>query len=682
MPHSMDEYFQSPNGALFRFFPEAEFREGQQRMAEIIADAIQDGAAQRQAWLDTNTDRPPQAIIQPIEAGTGVGKSLGYLIPALASGARPVIVSTRTKNLQQQLFTDDLPRASNILQKPIKAVVAKGRSNYLCVRAYDELKKNPDFEFSPNERALWLTMDRWVATTEHGDGDELAHNDQGHSVLWETINARNERCTGRQCADYDRCFLTRLQEEVSKADVVIVNHALLLADRQLRESDFGQILPDAPVLIVDEAHELADQLTDSCSEGESTRTMELLWNDLEATLTKEEEVNQIPLLLPSWKLGWAHLQNECPPENGMYSLSDPKVNRQNLQVALQPWLEHGSAIGRECQRLAMREPRTLMWEKLADRIQNAVHRLEYFSTEPEGWISTIQRESKTFVRYQSNPISVAEFFDKHFRQGFETVILTSATLSGGASFGNLGRSLGLRRQEYEAGTAVPSPFNFASQTRLFVPPQLVERKASATQMGSPKWLEQCRDAMERLCRASRGRAMILFTSKKMLEYFQPLLVEGLPGLTVMSQGGALNRTALLAQFKRTPHAVLLGLASFWQGVDLPGDEVVLVIVTSLPFAPPDDPLLRARVQKIDEEESGGGFMEVQLPLMSLKLKQGMGRLIRTQNDRGVVVVLDPRILTPEEDPAGKSYARALRASLPPFPLTRSWDDVEDFLKHL
>ncbi len=677
MPHPMDFYFDEQNGALFRFFPGAEVRPGQRRMAEILYDAVEDGSQKRTQWLENGDGIVPQAVVQTLEAGTGIGKSLAYLLSTLAGKKRPIVVSTRTKNLQQQLMDEDLPRAANILEKPIKGVVVKGRGNYACKKAWGELQQSPPDSFTVPDQKLWLKMDRWMTQTSQGDGDELGKSDE--SPLWELVNARSERCTGRKCAQYETCFLTQLKNEASQADVIIVNHALLLADRQLRESDFGQVIPDAPILVLDEAHELTDQITDSCALSWSTRSMNMLINDLEESTRSLKELTQIPLYLPTLRKTWSDLQESIPTINKVYALGDDSIDLSSITLYLQSWQACMEAIGRECQRLSMQKEKELGWEKLMDRISYALQSLEQFLLSPEGWVSTLHRESKSFVRFQSNPVDVGNLFDRLLRQGFETVILTSATLRGDSSFDHLRITLGLTRRECEASESVESPFDFQTQGLIFVPPEIPERRASANQVGEEIWLTHCQDSIERLCRASRGRAMILFTSKKMLEYFAPRLQVGLPALTFFIQGQQMNRQILLEEFRRTPQGVLLGLASFWQGVDLPGNALILVVVMALPFAPPDDPILQARMARLTEEDALAGFMQLQVPLMALKLKQGIGRLIRSKKDRGVVAIMDPRILMPHEDTKGKSYARIVRASLPPFPLIRDWDEVEKFL---
>jgi ATP-dependent DNA helicase DinG len=286
------------------------------------------------------------------------------------------------------------------------------------------------------------------------------------------------------------------------------------------------------------------------------------------------------------------------------------------------------------------------------------------------------------VVFKANPVDVKPFFHQHLRRGFETVILTSATLRDGKGFNGLKLRLGLNNEEAERAEHVESPFDFGNQGLLFVPPGLPERKAGRDGVGEPRWVEASLEAMERLLRASRGRALLLFTSRKMLAAFRPRLEAALPGMTFFVQGEGLTRHAMLDRFRATPNAALLGLASFWQGVDLPGDALSLVVVTALPFAPPDDPVLQARVREADAIRQGLGFVGIQVPAMTLKLKQGIGRLIRTRTDKGVVCILDPRLMLPTEDPNGKRYASQVRAALPPFPLIRDWEEVEGFLRRL
>lgn len=682
----MDAFFAPPEGRLFACFPGAEERPGQRRMAELVLDSIQEGAARLEAWkrAGAEPEERPGAVLQAIEAGTGTGKSLGYLIPALASGRSPVLVSTRTKQLQRQLLEDDLPRARGILDRDVKAVLAKGRANYLCKAAWEELEVHPPAEFAMADHGLWMALPRWAKETLSGDREELGG--EGESELWDRLNARAERCTGRQCPRFGDCFLTKLRQEIAEADLVIVNHALLLADRVLRESAFGQVLPDAPVLILDEAHEIEEQLTESCSEVWSSRAMTLLFRDLSDEAAKESEGAALGAMLLPWEDAWTGLLARVPLDSTTFGFEDDRLDFRGLADAVGAWVEAGQAAWKETRRLASRradgEAEDLAWRRLAERVGLAFSRMEQIFAQPEGWVSTISREGPHTVQFKANPVDVRPFFHQHLRRGFETVILTSATLRDGRGFNGLRLRLGLTEEEAGRSQHVESPFDFGRQGMIFIPPDLPERKAGREGVGQPGWVEASLEAMERLLKASRGRALVLFTSRKMLAAFRPRLQAGLPGMTFFVQGEGLTRHVLLERFRKTPNAALLGLASFWQGVDLPGEALSLVIVTALPFAPPDDPVLQARVREADARQQGLGFIGIQVPQMTLKLKQGIGRLIRTRTDQGVVCVLDPRLMLPHEDRSGKRYAAQVRAALPPFPITRDWEETLGFLRRL
>jgi ATP-dependent DNA helicase DinG len=320
-----------------------------------------------------------------------------------------------------------------------------------------------------------------------------------------------------------------------------------------------------------------------------------------------------------------------------------------------------------------------IWATLVDRISMAFHRMEKIFAQKEGWVSTIAREGPQTVTFKASPIDVKPFFHQYIRMGFETVVMSSATLRDGRGFNGLKLRLGLSELEAERGEVVESPFDFESQGLLFIPPGMPERKAGRNGVGEASWVEASLGAMTRLITASRGRALVLFTSRKTLAAFKPLLQDALPPFTIFVQGEGHSRSQLLNLFRTKPNAILLGLASFWQGVDLPGKALVLVVVAALPFAPPDDPVIQARVREADLTKPGLGFYGYQVPQMTLKLKQGIGRLIRTRTDKGVVCILDPRLMLPTEDPLGKNYAAQVRAALPPFPITRDWDRAEEFL---
>ncbi len=683
MAHPMDRYFAPPEGRIFACFPGAEDRPGQRRMAELVHNTVVEGSARFQAWRAAGgtPEARPEAVIQAVEAGTGTGKSLGYLVPVLEAGRHPVLVATRTKQLQRQLLEDDVPRAAGILGRPVKAVLAKGRANYLCRTAWETVAADPGLELTRTDQQLWLALQRWARETQDGDREGLGQFGEGESPLWDKVNARAERCTGRQCSRYEDCFLTKLRQEVAEADLIIVNHALLLADRVLRESAFGQVLPDAPVLILDEAHDLEEQLTESCCEAWSSRAMNLLFADLREAAKGAGAA--LAGLLEPWERSWAEVLSWVPLAGGVLPLLSPGPEMKALADAVGAWVEAGHPLALETRRMGAADPDNQQWTRLAERVGTAFSRMEQIFAQPDGWISTLNREGPNLVHFKSNPVDVRPFFHQHVRRGFESVVLTSATLRDGRGFNGLGLRLGFSRDEVDASELVESPFDFEAQGLLFVPPGLPERRpGSGGGVGDPAWIEASQTAMERLLRASRGRALLLFTSRKMLAAFRPRLEAALPEITFFVQGDGLSRTQLLDRFRATPSAALLGLASFWQGIDLPGDALSLVVVSALPFAPPDDPVLQARIREADAQREGLGFIGIQVPQMTLKLKQGIGRLIRTRADRGVVAVLDPRLMLPSEDRLGKRYAAQVRAALPPFPVTRDWERVEAFLQSL
>jgi ATP-dependent DNA helicase DinG len=679
----MDAIFAPEEGRLFARFPGAEERPGQRRMAELVWNAIADGDAATRRWKDSGSDptQRPDAVVQAIEAGTGTGKSLGYLLPSLMAGRTPVLVATRTKQLQRQLLEEDLPRATGILDRPVKAVIAKGRANYLCKLAWEEIKAHPPSALTREDYALWSTLQTWTPTTEDGDRESLGRHGEGESELWDKINARAERCIGKQCAHYETCFLTVLRQELSTADLIIANHALLLADRVLRESEFGGVLPDAPVLVLDEAHELEEALSSACAEVWTSRAMSLLYADLEAAAL-HPEAGALDALLPPWVEAWQNLLALVPLDLATWGLDSVDLPLGDLGDAVAVWIETGVPLLQELASIAARDKEDPTWPKLGDRLKTAFSRMEHIFAPEEGRVSTLQREGPHSVTFTSHPVDVRPLFHQHLRRGFETLILTSATLRDGKGFNGLGLRLGLTKEEVAAAEHVESPFDFENQGLLFVPPGLPERRPGANGVGTPEWVEGSLEAMVRLVRASKGRALLLFTSRKMLAAFRPRLESACPELTFFVQGEGFGRQALVERFRQTPMAVLLGLASFWQGVDLPGDALSLVVITALPFAPPDDPVLAARIRQANEVREGLGFVGIQVPQMTLKLKQGLGRLIRTRSDRGVVAIMDPRLLLPHEDPSGKRYAAQVRASLPPFPIVRDWTRVEEFLRTL
>jgi ATP-dependent DNA helicase DinG len=520
---------------------------------------------------------------------------------------------------------------------------------------------------------------KWTKITQAGDREELGKYGEGKSDLWERINARAERCSGFQCPSFHNCYLTKLRNQILKADLVIANHALLLANQRLQNSDFGNILPDAPVLILDEAHELEEQLTESCAEQWSSRDMSILISDINNKLASEFDIP-----LTSWQNAWDDIISLLPQCNGIFKLTSNGTLSTSLQKVFDIWLSIGKTKYEELKKLKPSKTNSndLIYQKLIDRINLALSSMELIFTQPQGWVSTVSIDGLHNAAFKTNPIDIKPFFHEYLRRRFKTVILTSATLRDGYGFNGLKLRLGFKDDEVECSQSVESPFDFKRQGLLFVPPNIPARNSGRDSVGDVSWINACQSTMERLITVSKGRTLILFTSRKMLAAFRPRLETSLPGVTFFVQGEAMARSTMIKRFKKTPNAVLLGLSSFWQGIDMPGKVLSLVIITALPFLPPDDPILQSRIQEADAIQKGLGFTGIQVPQMIIKLKQGIGRLIRTSSDRGVICILDPRIMLPHEDPNGKYYAAQTRAALPEFPLSRNWDEVESFLQSI
>ena len=683
MLHTMDLFFCPPDGRIFNCFPNAEARAGQRRMAELVADSIQSGIERFETWNKVKLVNPeaekPDALLQAIEAGTGIGKSLGYLIPALASKRYPILVATRTKQLQQQLLDDDLTRAQHVTGCFVNVVLAKGRNNYLCRAAWKEMESNPPMDLAKTDYELWLSLIQWAKITKTGDREELGKHGEGKSDLWERINAKTERCPGSKCPSFHNCYLTKLRNQILKADLVIANHALLLANQGLQNSDFGNVLPEAPVLILDEAHEIEQQLTESCAEQWSSRAMSMLISDINNEFNNESEA----ILMP-WKSAWDDVLSLLPQHNGIFKLINSEMLSTSLKDTFDVWLRIGKTIYEQITKLSSNKGNgnDLIYHKLIERINLALSSMELIFTQPEGWVSIVSIEESYNVIFKTNPIDIKPFFHQYLRRSFETVILTSATLRDGCGFNGLKLRLGFSNDEAARSQYVESPFDFEQQGLLFVPPNIPARNYGRDSIGDIVWIDACCSTMERLITVSKGRALLLFTSRKMLAAFRPRLEASLPGITFFVQGEAMARSTMIKRFQRTPNAVLLGLSSFWQGIDVPGKALSLVIITALPFLPPDDPILQSRIREADAIQKGLGFLGIQVPQMTIKLKQGIGRLIRNSSDRGAICILDPRIMLPHEDPNGKRYAAQVRAALPAFPFSRDWDEIESFLQSL
>ena len=660
---SLYQFF-APGGLLSKTHPAYEFRRGQLQMAQAVEEALEE----------------KRHLI--VEAGTGTGKTLAYLLPVIRSGKR-VIISTGTKNLQEQLFFKDVPALERALfpegDRKLSVCYMKGRNNYLCRKKLIDLTDQPVLS-GLEEIEHYRAIAAWEKTTQSGDRAELAELPEA-SAVWHKLDARADTCLGQKCKDYDRCFITEMRRRAAESDIIIVNHHLFFADLSIKLEAEGApdagVLPDCGAVIFDEAHELEDIAGNYFGISVSNLRMDDLTRDVEQMLQKEKlytpqmsgaiqsvrERSQLFFsLLPANEGRFAFdSRREFLEENGeeflVLNQSLTRLGAELDQLPQKP--EDVFTLVRRAQQLQVQlrfvmeneDPNTVFWiERRAFRGAPGAARRK--SSDEK------QASGRTNVFLQATPIEVGQILRECLWSKLETSVLTSATLAVGGGFDYIRQRLGL---DHARELIVASHFDYESQAILFVPPDLPDPR-------TPEFVGKAVTVIRQLLEITRGRAFVLFTSyKQMNEVYERLL--GLLDYPMLKQGDA-PKSALLEQFLLTPNAVLFGTSSFWQGVDVQGEQLSCVIIDRLPFAVPSDPVVAARVKAID---SGGGnaFFEYQVPSAVITLKQGFGRLIRSLHDRGLLALLDNRILK-------KQYGRVFVESLPPYSRTTDLKKVEQF----
>ena len=631
----------APGGALAAAIPHFEDRPEQRRMAAAVTAAL--------------ADRRPLLV----EAGTGTGKTLAYLVPALESGLR-VVVSTGTRALQDQLVRHDLPLVRQLVGRPFTAATVKGVNNYLCRRKLDEARlRRRDLRGPAPELDAILA---WADDTTTGDRAELERVAEATPV-WADVTTTPDARLGPRCPYFERCFVTAARRAAAEADLILVNHHLYFADLALRaEFPGARVLPDHDAVIFDEAHQLEDVATEHFGRRVSTATVAALVRDARALLAGDLFVGGHDGALAEVDRAGAAFFAEC--RRALAALASDGVRvplaaellargtRRDAWFALDGALEElarvcdGEALppppahdedevatARREQLAAVARRARLVRDDLAELAEQR-HRAHVYWGETRAGATTLS----------AAPVSVADLVRRHLVSG-PTAVFTSATLTTAAGFDYTRQRLGLTRDAVDE-LAVASPFDYQRQALLYVPHDLPPPGGD----GLPP--EVAARAAE-LCTITGGRAFLLFTSHRALDAAARLLA-GLP-FPVLRQGDA-PRAALVDRFRATPGAVLLGTGSFWEGVDVPGDALSLVVIDKLPFAPHTDPLVAARGAAV-AERGGDPFAELQLPAAAIALKQGFGRLIRRRDDRGIVAILDPRIV-------GKAYGRQLLDALP------------------
>ncbi|MCQ8105238.1 ATP-dependent DNA helicase [Methylomonas sp. SURF-2] len=622
-------------GALASVISAYSPRAAQIEMAQAIADAIAD---QRHLIA---------------EAGTGTGKTFAYLIPAILS-RKKVIVSTGTKNLQDQLFNKDIPLIRKALPRmPFKASLLKGRGNYLCTYRLEQAL-NASFGYGKEEAAALAQIKAWSKRTKVGDVSEVVDVHDGDPV-WFHATSTADNCLGQDCPDYADCFLTKARKQAQEADIVVVNHHLLCADWSIREIGFGELLPDAEVVIIDEAHQLADTASNFLGVTLSGKQLTDLADDTLAEYFTDAKD------MPDLRTACEDLQLEVKDMRLAFGLELRRGDWRDIETnpklvgALESLQKQLARLTNQLERASVRGKGL---ESCFDRAETLDMQLETLINDQDGqWIKWYETYSKSFTLSRT-PLDIAKEFRGFMARHKASWIFTSATLSVANNFVHFAKSLGLSS---ELGRSWESPFDYPNQALFYHPKGL-------PQPSDPAFTDKILEFALPVLEASRGRAFFLFTSHRALQRAAQLL-EGKIDHPLLVQGSR-SKGVLLDQFKELGNAVLLATASFWEGVDVRGDALSCVIIDKLPFASPGDPVLKARMNAL-EKQGRNPFFEQQLPAAIIMLRQGVGRLIRDVNDRGVLMVCDPRLLK-------KSYGQMFLDSVPAMRRSRDIEDVRRF----
>lgn len=635
------------DGSLARIIPGFRPRPQQLEMAQAIADAIHGNR------------------VLVAEAGTGTGKTFAYLVPALLSGGK-VIISTGTKTLQDQLFHRDLPSVRKALKVPVGVALLKGRQNYVC--HYHVGHAQLEGRFLNREDAAHIrTIGKWLLTTQTGDKAECAGVPED-STVWMVATSTRENCLGQDCPNAKECFVMAARRNAQEADVVVVNHHLFFADVMLRDEGMGELLPACNTVIFDEAHQLPETASMFFGDSASTGQMLDLARDtrmeamvgardaldlIQGTRDLEKAARDLRLAIPGENARLAYEQIIERPEF-VEALTAAEDELEQFVEYAESQAERSEGLEKCWQRATELHKKVAGWRRL---------------DQPESirWVEVFSQSASLNV----TPLNIANIFRKQIEGQAKSWIFASATLAVGKSFSHYNGELGLNMLDPPPTTGMwGSPFDYATQAVLYAPKNMPDPN-------SPEFIDAIIEEAVPVIRAAQGRTFVLCTSLRAMQRIH----EGLESrfhrqaldFPLLLQGQA-SRSELLERFRRLGNAVLVASQSFWEGVDVPGDALSVVIIDKLPFAPPDDPVLKARVEWI-EKQGRNPFMDYQLPRAVISMKQGAGRLIRTERDRGVLVVCDPRMVT-------KPYGRRVWQSLPAMRRSQIREEVISFLENL
>jgi ATP-dependent DNA helicase DinG len=629
-----------PGGRLEKCMPEGyEHRPSQLEMAELVEAAFQE----------------KRHLI--VEAGTGTGKTLAYLIPAIRSGRR-VVISTATKSLQEQLFEKDIPFLQKYFAPKLKVAVMKGRGNFLCREKVYRMGNQPVLK-GLDELDWFQQIRDWEKVTATGDRAELNFLPDD-SELWQRLDARRDACAGAKCPEFNRCFLTAMHQRAAEADLIIVNHHLFFADLALKQDDFGSVLPEYGAVVFDEAHEIEDVASEYFGRQISNYRFDELARDAELAvrITRSGDAALLKHIARTRERARSFFE-AFPARDGRFPFDKTQraVFLERNREAYDALVNALKSLEAEIASLAAK-PEELL--NIARRAMELRGELKFLFESSEGnYVYWFERRNKgTFVA--ATPIDVSALLREHLFEPFETIILTSATLAVEGRFQYLKQRLGV---DLASERVLPSEFDFGDQALFYVPATLPDVRDAA-------FPERAAQEITKLLEISEGRAFCLFTSyAQMNDLYErvrtrvrfPLLIQG-----------SAPRSALLEKFRTTENPVLFATSSFWQGVDVRGEQLSCVIVDKLPFAVPSDPIVAARVKSL-QEDGRNAFAEYQVPEAVLALKQGFGRLIRSRTDRGVLAILDNRIQRMQ-------YGKIFMESLPAYATTRDIAAVERFMR--